>query len=426
MFSYFEKGIKDTKPSRFIGLPELVQIIRFNPNKDKIDTIRNLRKNDDEYYKVLKSELPNITPVCMVRERNLEGENFEKNFIQFSNYLYYDFDKWNAEGYKRYFIDKYSHLASMICISSSGGGISVLFRVKNTITKENFSEIWQTVRETTLSAEVIDASCTGIGRAMFISHDPDVFYNYENEIEVELKNPIIKSEKKEVKQCITSKDFNNTLISPFSIISIDKVLLKLITETVVEVSNPVVDFKPFEYTKVFIPKVIKDGTKHVIYTSMIHALVHLNPNIEKEYIFSYLYYVNSRFARPRMERREFHRLFNLVYNRIKATGEVYVKKEMKYIHFNPGCNVTIAEKINISNMINGFKRKNESIQKIINAKQELEKMGKKITKKRIAEISGLSIKTVRAHFNSPLIDMDEVLEMVNDSVSINCNSNTLT
>jgi hypothetical protein len=219
---------------------------------------------------------------------------------------------------------------------------------------------------------------------------------------------------------------NNTLISLFSIISINKVLPELITETVVEVSNPVVDFKPVEYVKVFIPKVIKDGTKHVIYTSMIHALVYLNPNIEKEYIFSYLYYVNSRYARPKMEKREFIRLFNLVYNGIKATGEVYVNKEMKYIHFNPGCNVSIEEKINISNMINGCKRRNESIQKIINAKNELEKLGKKITKKRLADISGLSIKTIRAHFNSPLIDMDEVLEMVNDSVPINGISNTLT
>ena len=304
----------------------------------------------------------------------------------------------------------------MICISSSGGGISVLFKVKNIISRENFPVIWQTVRDTILFTEPVDEKCKNIGRAMFISHDPAVFFNYENEIEVEIKNSSLESDKKRGKQSKTCKDFNNTLISPFSIKSIDQVLQKLATRTSVEVINPIVDFKPVEFLEVYIPANIKDGTKHVIYTSMIHALVYLNPSIEKEYIFSYLSYVNNRFARPKMEKREFTRLFNLVYNGIKETGKTNVNKELKYIHFHPDCKLTKEEKINISNMLNGYKRKNESIQKIIDAKHELEHLGQKMTQKRIAAISGLSAKTVRAHLNSPLTDIDEMVEMVNNSV----------
>jgi hypothetical protein len=306
----------------------------------------------------------------------------------------------------------------MVCISSSGGGISVLFKVKNTITKQNFDDIWITIRKTILSEEPVDMKCSEIGRAMFISHDPKVYYNFENEIEVELVDQIKLPDKKREKQCKTCIDFNNTLISPFSIISIGKVLPKLITETIVEVSNPIVDLKPVEYVRVFIPKLIKDGTKHHTYISMIHALAYLNPSIEREYIFSYLFYVNSRFARPKMEKREFIRLFNLVYNGIKTTGEIYVNKELKFIHFHPDCTLTREEKINISNMLNGCKRKNESIKKIQDAKYDLEQMGQKITQKRISELSGLSPKTVRAHFNSPMIDMDEMVDMVNNSVPI--------
>lgn len=97
MFSLFEKGIKDTKCSKFIGLPELIQTIRNNPNADKIDTIRNLRRNCDDNYKELKSELPYITPVCIVKIRNLDASHFDENIIQFSQYLYYDIDKLNPE-----------------------------------------------------------------------------------------------------------------------------------------------------------------------------------------------------------------------------------------------------------------------------------------------------------------------------------------
>ena len=70
-------------------------------------------------------------------------------------------------------------------------------------------------------------------------------------------------------------------------------------------------------------------------------------------------------------------------------------------------------------MLNGYKRKNESIQKIIDARNELEQKGQKITKKRISEISGLSPKTVRAHINTLLINMDEIVEMINNSVELN-------
>jgi len=43
-------------------------------------------------------------------------------------------------------------------------------------------------------------------------------------------------------------------------------------------------------------------------------------------------------------------------------------------------------------MLNGYKRKNESMKKIIDARHELEPLGQKLTQKRIASIAGLSAK----------------------------------
>ncbi len=417
MFSLFNGGIQDTVSSKFIDLPELVRLIRCNPQADKIDIIRNLRKNGDE-YRELKRTLPNITPHCLVKIRNLKENCFEQNFIQSSQYLYFDVDIINAEEYKEDFIKRYKKLASMICLSSSGGGISVLFKLKNTITKDNFDDFWLTVRNTILINEPIDMICKDIGRAMFISHDPSLYYNFENEIEVELNDSIPKPVKKRGNQYKTGSDLNFTLNSLFPVIDINEVLKKLRTSTSVEVSNPVFDFKSVEYTKVYIPSTIMDGTKHTIYTSIIHTLYYLNPTIDQKYIFSYLYYVNSRHAKPSMEKREFIRLFNCIYNGIKNTGENYCKKKIKYVHFNSNCELTKKEKIDISNMVNGSRRKNNSAKRVREAVIEIQQKGQKITQKRIAEISGLSPKTVRAHLNSTLIDMDELVEMINNSIVV--------
>ncbi len=85
MFSQFEKGIKDTKCSKIIGLPELIQIVRNNPKEQKIETIRNLRKNGDEFYKELKSKLPYITPNCIVRSGILRRITLTRISCSFHN-----------------------------------------------------------------------------------------------------------------------------------------------------------------------------------------------------------------------------------------------------------------------------------------------------------------------------------------------------
>ena len=417
MFSYFDGGIKNTKSTKPLDFPSLIRIIRSNPNADKIDKIRSLRESGNDSYKDLKKQLPYITPNCMVTARNLKGENYNQNFNSFSGYLYFDFDIPNAKDFKDYFIRRYGHLASMICLSSSGGGISVLFKIKNTITKENFDDVWLAVRNQILKDEQVDIICKDIGRAMFVSHDESVYYNYDNEVEVDIESSTTKTIKKEGKQC-NSYDFcDNTLNSPFSIIPIDIVLKKLITRTPVEVQNPIVDYVPVEYLKFYIPETIKDGTKHKIYFSMIHALVYLNPDIERDYIFSYMFYINNRFAKPKMEKREFNRLFNTIYNGIKSSGNTVVKTKIKSVHINPDSNLTKKEKISVANHINGIKRKNISIRKIVDAKTELEKRGKKITQKAIRQISGLSPKTVRKHLHSSVIEMDKEIQIVNDSLS---------
>lgn len=416
MFSYFETGITDTKCTKIIGLTELRKLVRNNPHADKIAKLRQLRKEGNDYYKVLKSRLPNITPNCIVNERNLDQEHINSSLRQFSQYIYFDFDgQDNPEEYKRYFLEKYGHLAAMVCISSGYGGISVLFKIRQPVTIKNYDAIWYWIRNSILSEETVDPLCRGIGRAMFISHDPDVYCNIDNEIDIPMGELVEPDQHKLESQYKSREHSYYSLTYSSGLIPIQNVFQRLLTKTRVDVINPVVDFKPVEYLAVYPPKKIKDGTKHRIYTAMIHALVYLNPKIEEEYIYSYLYYVNKNYAKPQMESREFTRMFKMVYNEIKKSGRTDVKKEIRYIHFNPESSISKQDKVTISNLLNGTKRQNESILKIMEAKKILEQKGIPVTQRQIIELSGLSSKTVRTYRNKKLTDIEKIVEMINDS-----------
>jgi hypothetical protein len=146
---------------------------------------------------------------------------------------------------------------------------------------------------------------------------------------------------------------------------------------------------------------------------MIHQLVYLNPDIDKLYIYSYLFYINNNFGKPKMLDLELVKLFDFVYDTIKSTGVVRARTKVKYLHFNKFHRITQNEKKRISNLLNGSYRKYKTINKIIAAKQELTTAGTKITQKQVSQITGLSIKTVQTHFSSEPIDMDEVISNIN-------------
>ena len=55
MFSYFNGGIKNIYPKRHIDLPTLVRLIKNNPEKLKIEKVRELRRIGKDYDKLKKN-----------------------------------------------------------------------------------------------------------------------------------------------------------------------------------------------------------------------------------------------------------------------------------------------------------------------------------------------------------------------------------
>lgn len=419
MFSYFEKGITNLIPSKTIDLAQLVKLIKTNPKQSLVNEIRELRLKGDQTYKKKKTFLNYITPNCSVKKRSLkEDEDYTKNFIAPSSYIYFDFDGIdNPQKYKEYFISKYAHLISLVCISSGAGGISVLFKITNTIDNNNFYDIWEIIKTTHLKEEQVDIKCKNLGRAMYLSYDTEPFVNYENEIKVEIPlNREKRHLKKQLNQSILYTENINTLNEPLSNIDFEEFMGKIVTKTPVVVNNPIVELFASEKMDVTFPREIRDTKKHSIYTIIIHKLVLLNPKLPASYLFSYLNFINNFYGKPPMEFKKLIDLFTFVYTSIKNDENYEFKnKKYKYVHFNTNSKLTGGEKRNLASKINGKRRSNTSIEKIITAKEELKSQGLKITQKALAEKTGLSISTIKRHLNSEPADLEELVTDVNET-----------
>ncbi len=419
MFSYFERGISNLIPSKTIDLSHLVKLIKTNPKQSLINEIRELRIKGDERYKKKKENLSYITPNCNVKKRSLkEHVDYTKNFIAPSSYIYFDFDDVvNAQEYKEYFIAKYGHLISLACLSSSCGGISVFFKLTNTVDNTNFFDIWETIRTTILKDEQVDINCKNLGRAMFLSYDTEPFVNYDNEITVTIPlNKEKNTSKKELNQSILLKEKINILNEPLTLVDFEIFMPAIVTKTPVEVNNPIVEIFASEKMDITFPSKILDGNKHKIYTILIHKLVYLNPKLPANYLFSYLKLINNCYGYPPMEYKKFIDLFTFVYSSIKNDENYEFKnKKYKYVHFNTNSKLTGNQKRNLACKINGKRRSITSIEKIITAKEELKAQGVKITNKSLAEKTGLSISTVKRHLNSAPADLEKLIIDVNET-----------
>lgn len=415
MISYFEGGINKPKPKKQIEFSDLIDLIKNNPNASVIEQIRMLRQQGNDVYKEIKDTLPYITPNCSVKYRKLKKEvEFETNFICSSGYIFFDIDDIkDVIQYKKYFIEKYQHLVSLVASSTSLGGISILFKLKNHPTsKFEYFQVWETIRTTILKDEKIDINCKDFGRALFVSYDTSLYYNFENEIDI--KDYINEANSISIQQNIVRNDPSDISNYKFNKIPIKEVFNKLILKTCVDVSNPLVEINPVDYSEVNFHRGIKDGTKHNIYMGMIHTLVYLNPDIQPDYIFQYLLYVNNNFADPSMDKEKLENLFRFVYESIKSNPDYEFKNiRTKSVHFKSGCSKSGDEKRKIAVELNGVIRKNSSIDKIDLARQQLEAQGIKITQKKIAELSGLSIATVKRRFKEQLSDLDAIIDEYN-------------
>lgn len=410
-------------------MTDYVRMVMDEKLVEVFNNIRRLRANGNNEYKKLKKNLPYITPSVILKKRKLETPfEVQENLIQFTGFFYFDIDKFPEDytvySYKDYIISRYGHIVSFVCLSSSLGGVSILIKVSNEVTVNNFKNIWDEIKLSILKDEEVDENCQGMGRSMLLSYDKEVYVNYDNFITLD---SIIDNKEKigidpivcTVYNKVNSHLFNQcNKLDPttfkYKEYSIDEVLANIKTKTIISITNPVVEFREEEVIVPYIPKVIVDGKKHKTYYVLLHQWYYLNQDVPVDYLYSYLFYINNVFAKPRMEVKELSRFFTFVIGKIKETGKVNIKPQKRWVHWNQeNKELTSQEKIRIAKILTGaYKRKN-SIAKIHGAIQELEFKAKKVTIKAISDLTGLDPGTVCKRLKDEPVDMDYEVSLWN-------------
>ena len=429
MFSKFLSANSANKDSD-ISIQALVKLIKNHPQKDLITKIRALRAVNDDSYKDLKKNLIAFTPNCVVnsaRKFTTEQE-FKNNFKLGSGYMYFDIDDVEeVYSFKAEFIERYADLVSIVTVSSSLGGLSILVKVDKEITsKEEYEFYWEYFKETIFSDYTLDSKTRNFGRINYITFDSDVYINYDNEFQLPEYN------------IYSPNSYNNTslpnitgvratLENKHSKYSIRECLDTLIFETPVEIGNRIFDMKEVEYCNVFFSKgnKIKKGEKAGAFFQAIQNLIHLNPNVDIEYIYSYIYYININYTTEKASCEGLRSLFESTINIIERDG-LKAKIRNKTFHLNSKL-VAPKERKALASKMTGLWKKKKSIFIIETLIAILEAEGKEATKYAVKKYAAkrkkeglltIAEQTIQNNWDLLYCDFDLEVQRINEEFEI--------
>lgn len=397
-----------------ITFNQLVSVIRQHPNKNEIEKIIELKASGDLKYKKIKKKMLCISPNSNFK-RSLGCEEFNG-----TRYMYFDFDipaGKIVDDFKASFIEKHGSICSLITKSITNGGISVLVNINYEVNSNHeYKLIYNYILDNFFFEEkqFNDKKVRFINTLFFIPSDANAYFNYNSTLNIKILmnkigiKPIIKKQQNNIEGLIPSS-------STYKLFPEHDVKLKLVYRTAYSNKNKVFDYEELEYTNMPFLREIKDGQKHKIYYTIIHILKHLNPNVEDDYIYSYLYYLNKQYTDKPMIHKRLIEICNYAFNSIKNDDYNFSNYHIKKFHFNPKCKLSKKAKMTIVNKVNGVIKRNETINRIEAAKLELNKIGQKITAKSIQKITGISIATVKRHYKSNPINIDEIINEINES-----------
>jgi len=399
-----------------INIEQLVDIVKSNPQIELIDNIRSFGKVNKKRYDSLKLSVSSITPHGYFNTLNNKG------LIKLSGYLYYDIDGFDTvemvnDTIKR-LIDVFP--ISFLCKSVGGLGISFLVKVIG-LDNDNFNDVYSFFgRKLVYEGFNIDKNASGLVRKMIISSDKEVYYNekasftfdkvsFDNQIK-DFKdfNGFKKIKKVDgnggEEECSVIK-VNDTFDNPLTLNELNK-HIKYETTYNKEIKGDF-NIEEIEYYKILLPKEIRDGQKHSVYSRVINGLFYINENITDHQVYSYLYYVNAH-SRPKMNNDELIRLISMLCHNIRKTGEIRIKTRVKKIHFNKMKNLTPKDKMKYGPMINGALRTNRTIDVIREGRLKCISKNIPPTQKNVKLEIGLSLATIKRNWTKEKIDIDSI------------------
>ncbi len=406
MFSYSSKSMDNNVPERTISFHQLVELIRNPEDKSKYSKLYELRSNgrDSDCRDFKNNNIHWITPNAVVRNKRLkEFNDFNRNFIMSSGYIYFDID--NIQGdvncFKKNLIEEFGNVVSLISFSSSKRGVSLLIRIREDISShEEFVRSYDYLRTKYFSKLNLDNTVKRFGGTWFIPFDIEVYVNHDNFISIPK---------------LILKGSNDVLLSPPhpNIHGVNPSVekkkrleyIELTTREVFETSvlqTPVhVDgnylISPERISQIRFPRVIRDGSKRKVFRKVIHDYLHLNPESTISHVYLFIKTINENHATPKMSEELLRYTVESQYEYIK-NQENYQNKSNKVhrlIHYSSKGFLSRKDKVSFSNKLRGILDRYSTFKRIDNAISYLVEEQNRYTNKQIAELLGISISTVK-------------------------------
>lgn len=413
MFTHLKNVKKFT--NKTLSIEELVNLVKDNPQKTLIDKIRAVEYKSNEYNR-LKLQVNAIMP------HGIFNGLLNKDITSFSNYLFYDIDGINNKDQLNDTINRLidTFPISFLQKSVSNKGFHFLIKLDDTkfnLTDTNtFNNIYKYIRHLIIEEGFnIDIGASGINRKMIVSSDYSVYYNSEVSFGINMVsfnkwlNNLDNINKIKVNKNIKVGNDINPNDTTYDVIELSILVNQIKTEIKYEKEingDFVVD--DMNYYRIILPKEIRDGDKHKIYSRVINALYYINgPEITKQQIYSYLYHINNR-LNQKMNLKELFRFTNYVCDNIIQTGEIRIKTKIKKLHFNKMSKLKKEEKMIMGSKLAAKIRNNKTIELIKKAKDECYSRNEVPTQNKVQKMTGLGIATIKRNWHKELNNLQDI------------------
>ena len=404
-----------------ISIHDLFDLIRNNPQSDVIDKIRQLRLQGKE------------NEVNLLKQNNLYFVNPNyylggRGQCVGSGFIYLDIDRvvGDVERFRKSFIEQYGHLVSLVCLSSSGRGLSLLVPVSHSINNSTtFKRVYRYVASQ-FGAIEFDHSVGHLKSNWFLSGDKNVYYNNSSPLIID---DLIQDKDCDVIPTLLEPDVNEveSMLDRLGLVFSDQggsrhayiiniihrmnpstinnsetefihLLSKYQLETNIEL-NDLVHFEGIPYRKIYIRKVHPDGTKRKSYTKYIHDLLYLNPNMTASDLYLILYLINHLYARPRMDTKLLEYIVSSQFEYITNLPDYqYSGRTMnRLIHYQDRNIIPQKNRKSWSNKMRGIVHQQQTSQTIDGVQGYCVSHGIRCTKKFISDNTGLSISTIKRY-----------------------------
>ncbi|MCG7500599.1 hypothetical protein MHM83_01820 [Tenacibaculum sp. Mcav3-52] len=365
---------------------QILDIIK--KGNDKLPLIKVARaygKSSTNYNKIKTELLPTFR-----FNFNFKDSAANKNITSSTNLIYIDVDDLSDIPNNDLIYAKWKSL------STSGYGI--LVKTSN-VTCDNFNTTYKEIGEC-LGVDV-DNNAAKATQQTVLSYDPNLYFNPNSitytassisnstNIKKVPSTHIIKKEKGCIRGDGTFSESTNT-----------KLRFNNISDYFNDIDDDYLVFEDkINICEPYLPIIVHEGKRNN--TMFYHLSQHkmLNPHLEFNSLKGLSYSINNRMV-PKLSDNEVDLIINSVLRGYENDSlYMILNKERKFL-FNPESNLTFNDKMNIVNKKNAQLKVDKTKQKIYDVIESWDfKTNGKITQKKVAELSELSIRTVKRYWS---------------------------